>query len=119
MKNKFSGAHIAIGDNHVRKKLFEALSADGVTIKSIIHPTAIVSKNVLIAGGTMISAGAIINSGVNIGKGVIINTGSIIEHDCVIEDFCHISPGCSLGGKTVIYELSWIGISSSINMTLL
>lgn len=114
LKNKFSGAHIAIGDSHVRKKLFEALSADGVSIKSIIHPTAIVSKNVLIAGGSMISAGVIINSGVNLGKGVIINTGSIIEHDCLIEDFCHISPGCSLGGETVIHELSWIGIGSSV-----
>ena len=113
LKNKYSGAHVAIGDNHVRKKLYEALSADGVPIKSIIHPTAIVSKNVLIADGFMISAGAIISSGVNIGKGVIVNTGSIIEHDCVIEDFCHISPGCSIGGNARVRMLSWLGIGST------
>ena len=44
----------------------------------------------------------------------IVENCEIIEHDCLIEDFCHISPGCSLGGETVIHELSWIGIGSSV-----
>jgi sugar O-acyltransferase (sialic acid O-acetyltransferase NeuD family) len=103
---------IAIGDNKSRKRI--ALKVNKAKWATIIHPTAIISKNVIIGEGTVIMAGVVIQPGVKIGKHCIVNTGSCIDHDCIIEDFAHIAPKCGLAGAVSICEGAFIGIGSSI-----
>jgi acetyltransferase EpsM len=103
---------IAIGENKIRKKINENLM--DVKWQTLIHPSAIISKDVEIGVGTVVMAGAIIQPGTRIGKHCIINTGACIDHDCSIEDFVHIAPNCSLAGGINIGEGTLIGIGSSI-----
>lgn len=103
---------IAIGDNRIRKLVSEKVSKANWC--SIIHPSAIISKDVFIGDGTVIMAGAIIQPGTRIGKHCIINTGACIDHDCIIGDFVHVAPNCSLAGGISVGEGTFIGIGSSI-----
>lgn len=107
-------AVVAVGDNSAREKVVGKLSKSGVKFAKVIHPRAIVARNVTIGAGTMVLAGAVINSGAVIGSHVIINTASIIEHDCVVEDFAHISPGAKLGGGVRIEEGAQVGIGAAV-----
>lgn len=103
---------IAIGDNLTRKNIsIKFVKANSTTI---IHPSAIISKDVFIGDGSVIMAGVIIQAGTRIGKHCIINTGACIDHDCIIGDFVHIAPNCSLAGGVSVGEGTFIGIGSSI-----
>jgi sugar O-acyltransferase (sialic acid O-acetyltransferase NeuD family) len=103
---------IAIGNNKIRKLISDRVPK--ANWKTIIHPSAIISKDVLIGEGTVIMAGAIIQPGTKIGKHCIINTGACVDHDCVIGDFVHIAPNCGLAGGISIGDGTFVGIGSSI-----
>ena len=68
---------IAIGNNHIRKKIFERYNK--LKYYTVIHPKAIIAKEVLIGEGTVIMANVVINSYSVIGKQCILNTASVIE----------------------------------------
>jgi sugar O-acyltransferase (sialic acid O-acetyltransferase NeuD family) len=103
---------IAIGNNKIRKQISDRFSK--ANWQTIIHPSAIISKDVIIGEGSVIMAGAIIQPGTIIGKHCIINTGACIDHDCIIADFVHIGPNSSLAGGVSVREGTFIGIGSSI-----
>ena len=105
-------AIIAIGDNKTRKLIVKRVSR--ASWQTIIHPSAIISKDVIIGEGSVVMAGAIIQPGSRIGKHCIINTGACVDHDCIIADFVHIGPNCSLAGGVSVGEGTFIGIGSSI-----
>jgi len=103
---------IAIGDNKIRKEIFERYSS--LNFIKIMHPNAFVDQTVKVGSGTVIFAGAIIQPNCSIGQHSIINTGSSIDHDCEIGDFTHIAPGVNIAGGVKVKEGAFIGIGSSI-----
>ena len=106
---------IAIGDNTIRRKVYEKLILNKTYLDtSIIHSRSIVSSSALIKKQNFISAGAIINPKVIINIGCIINTGAIIEHECNIGYFSHICPGAVLAGNVSVGEGCVIGANSVI-----
>ena len=106
---------IAIGDNIIRRKIYEKFKLDNIFLNTtLIHSDTIISKSSLIEEQTFISAGVIINPQVKIGVGCIINTGAIIEHDCSIGKFSHIAPGAVLAGNVSIGSGCMIGANSVI-----
>jgi sugar O-acyltransferase (sialic acid O-acetyltransferase NeuD family) len=105
---------VAIGDNALRKKLYNQAITNENSIPILIHPKANVSKLAEVESGTLICAGAIINPLAEIGNGVIINSGAIIDHECKIGDFTHVAPGAVLTGNVVVGELCFIGANAVI-----
>src|SRR5690606_20226419 len=89
-------AHLAIGDNRVRRDLAATKPPSGWM--QAVHPSALVDPAARIGAGSLVALGAIIQAGASIGAHVIVNTGAIVEHDCVVEDFAHVAPGSVLGG---------------------
>lgn len=106
---------IAIGNNVTREKIQEKLINEGVSIVTLIHPSAVIGSDVEIKTGTVVMAGVVINSSSRVGKGCIINTSSSLDHDNIIEDYVHISPGSNISGTVSIGKGNWIGIGSVIN----
>ena len=105
---------IAIGNVSIRRRLqTEVDEADGRII-TLIHPSAIISKDVTIGKGTVVMAGAIVNTGAKIGDGVILNTASSVDHDCVVEDFCHVSVGAHLCGTVYLGAGTWIAAGATV-----
>lgn len=107
---------VAVGSCAIRKKLMERYPERVFPI--LIHPSAVVAKEVTIGMGTVVMAGAVINPGAKIGRGVIINTSSSIDHDCVVEDYVHVAVGARLCGMVQVGEETWIGAGATIINTI-
>ena len=118
-KEEYDNAFVAIGNNKLRLDFINNLLLEGFNVPVLVHPSAIISKNVEIDKGTVIMAGAVINTNTTIGKGCIINTLCSIDHDCILNDGVHISPGAHIGGTVKIGNCSWICIGSSIANNLI
>ena len=113
VKYAFSGVG-GIGDNSIRRKIFDKLIGIGFEIPYLIHNSAIISNFVEISSGTLINAGVVINANTKIGKNVIINTSASIDHDCVIGDNVHIAPSVTLSGGVKIGKNSHIGTGAIV-----
>lgn len=96
-----SDVFVAIGNNAVRKAVTERLPKEPVTL---IHPQAVVARDVVLGRGVVIMAGAVVNPGVKIGDGVIVNTCSSVDHDSTIGAYTHISVGAHLAGTVCVGE---------------
>lgn len=105
---------IAIGNNQVRRSLFEQFMCDGSAFTTAVHPKAIIAPDVHVGQGTMICAGTVVNTGSIIGADVILNTGCTVDHHNHIGDHAHIAPGVHLGGEVSIGEGALIGIGATV-----
>jgi UDP-N-acetylbacillosamine N-acetyltransferase len=105
---------IAVGDNTVRRKIFERVNGILGAPVNAIHGSSVISPSSVIGKGVFIAANSTINPLVKIGNGVTCNTSCSIDHECVIEDFAHIGPGAVLCGNVRIGEESYIGANSVI-----
>ncbi|SDK54240.1 sugar O-acyltransferase, sialic acid O-acetyltransferase NeuD family [Maridesulfovibrio ferrireducens] len=113
-KIEHDGVVLALGNNALRKRIFEELTKAGENLFTVIHPSAIISPSVKIGAGCMILAGAVINTGAEIKDNTIINTNSTIEHHNMIGPHAHIAPGSTLGGEVTVGEESMVGIGATV-----
>lgn len=108
--------HIVFGfaDNVARNRLAREVLEMELSLATIIHPAAVVSKDASMGAGSVVCAGAVIGPGAKIGENVIVNTHTGVEHECIIGKGVHLGPGVNLGGKVNIAEAAWIGIGAVI-----
>ncbi|MBM0637137.1 UDP-N-acetylbacillosamine N-acetyltransferase [Campylobacter sp. VicNov18] len=113
---------VAIGDNKIRKKIYEKLLKNGFKIVNLIDKSALVSPSAIIKenAGILIMPYAVVNAKAKIEKGVILNTSSVIEHECVVGEFSHVSVGAKCAGNVKIGKNCFLGINSCVlpNLTL-
>ena len=110
-----SSFFIGIGENQLRRKIYEFHQSNRQSFVSIFHPNATISSYATITGDSIfISSSAIIQPIVEIHTGVIVNTGAIIEHECVLHPFVHVAPGAVLAGNVTVGENSFIGANAVI-----
>ena len=105
---------VAIGDNHLRKKIVEDLAFGRVRYITAINPTAYVASHVTIGEGSTILGNVVINTCTSIGRHVILGTSCSISHDNYIGDFVHVAGGSHTGGGASIDEGSFLGIGVSV-----
>ncbi|WP_191565579.1 acetyltransferase [Metabacillus idriensis] len=105
---------IAIGENKIRKRIFNKLEFPNDFFVTLIHQTAVLSPSAKIGNGTVIMANTIINADASIGHHTIINSGSIIEHDNMIGHFVHVSPNSTLTGAVKIEDGVHVGAGTTI-----
>ena len=112
---KQHGYFIAIGDNLLRKKIYDNLQQRNLLPLNAIHPSSVIDASAAIAAaGVMISANVVINPLAEIRTGAICNTGCIIEHECIVGDFAHIGPGAVLCGNVKIGAGTFVGANAVI-----
>ena len=111
-------AHIGVGDNKIRKKIFNKFSY--LQFPTIIHPSSTISNDVTIDDGSFVGSSVSIINDSQIGKHVILNTASSIDHDTKISDFSFISPNTSIAGNVKIEENVFVGTGVKIipNVTI-
>lgn len=105
----------AVGNNRLRKAIFEDLSEKMIKTVVAKHPSAIISPGAGIGEGSLVASGAIVQARAQVGAAVICNSGSIIEHECVVGDFSHIAPGAVLCGNVHIGKESLVGAGAVVN----
>jgi sugar O-acyltransferase (sialic acid O-acetyltransferase NeuD family) len=112
---KANGYFIAVGDNLLRKKIYDDLQKNNLLSANAIHPSAVIDAKASIAEqGVMIAANVTINPLAFIATGAICNTGCIIEHECVVGEFAHIGPGAVLCGNVKIGSGTFVGANAVI-----
>ena len=94
--SKYTNVYLAIGNNYLRKEVYEKLKKKKFNFPYLVHPNSIISKKIIFKKGVFINAGAIVNSQSSIGA------------------FSHISPGCILAGKVIVGEQCFIGVGVNI-----
>ena len=109
---------VAVGENKLRLKLFQAALELGYESATIVHPTAYVSTYTSIGQGSVIFANAVVNIGAELGDCSIINTSSTIDHDCFLGNGVHVSPGAHLAGEVKVGDFSWVGIGAVIKQQI-
>jgi acetyltransferase EpsM len=105
---------IAIGENKIRRKIFNKLELHNDYFATLIHQSAVLSPSAKIGSGTVIMANSIINAEAFIGHHSIINSGSIIEHDNKVGNFVHVSPNATLTGNVKIEDGVHVGAGTTI-----
>ncbi len=105
-----------IANIQVRIKIDQKIKAAGLTIPTVIHPTAYVESSALLAQGIQVFAHAYVGSDAHIKQNALINTGVIISHDCQIAEMANLSPGAILAGNVSIGQNTLIGMGVTINL---
>lgn len=105
---------VAVGDNGLRLSLSQEFMLGGVSLATVVHPTAVLSRSVLLAPGCVVFARAVINPRSTLGMACIVNTGAIVDHDGSIGQGSHLCPGVALAGNVTVGELVTIGIGTCV-----
>jgi sugar O-acyltransferase (sialic acid O-acetyltransferase NeuD family) len=113
-----AAAVVAIGDNRVRRRVFEAFCRAGAELATIIHRSAVIAPSARLGAGTVVVAGAVVNPDAWIGDNVIINTGVTVDHDNVIGDHAHIAPGVHTGGTVRVGTGAMLGVGAQVRNNL-
>ena len=94
--------YLGIGNDKVRRKIFEKLRGFDISPAVCIGPNTFVAKTASIGAGTVICPGAVIMSGAQIGMNAIVNTLSSVDHDCRVGDHTQITVGVTIPGDVKI-----------------
>lgn len=105
----------AVGDNHARARIFNLALGLGYHLPSLVHPSAVIARDVSIPDGTIVCAGVIVNPGARLGVNVVLNTGCSVDHDVDIGDHAHLHPGAVLAGGVTVGAYSYIGTNAAVN----
>jgi sugar O-acyltransferase (sialic acid O-acetyltransferase NeuD family) len=111
------GFFIGIGDNVLRKRVYEQVSALCPKLEWVnaIHPSAVVSASVEMGSGNAVMAGTVINAGCSLGNGCVVNTNSCLEHDSTMNHYSFLGSGSVTGAKVHIGELSMVSMGVVIS----
>jgi len=112
MASGWTAAIPAVGNNALRQQWMHAIKSTGISVATVIHPTASVSPSAIIGSGTAIMALAMIGVDVKMGEGVIINAHSTVDHDVTLGDFVHLGVGTHLAGGVKIGNNCWLQVGS-------
>jgi sugar O-acyltransferase (sialic acid O-acetyltransferase NeuD family) len=104
---------VAIGNNRVRKRVFESAEAAGFALPSIVHPSAVVSRRAVTGEGWCIMAGAVVGTEAVLGRGCVVNVNASVDHHCRLEDFAHLGVGVQLAGGARVGDSAWMQVGSS------
>ncbi len=117
---KIGAAIIAIGNNLIRKKMYESIKKIIPKLKFInaIHPNAIIGKNVTIERGSVIMPGAIINCDSVIGEFCIINTKASLGHEGQMKEYSSLAPNVTTGGNVKIGKCTAICLGANIKQNI-
>lgn len=98
----------AVGNNALRQRWQEALTAATIPLGSVVHPRAWISPKAEVGGGCAVMAMAVIGTHARLGDGVIVNAGAVVDHDAVLADFAHLGVGVSLAGGVRVGAAAWL-----------
>lgn len=109
-----SAVIVAVGDNAARSRIAAEMLGRGVSLATVVHPTAVVSPSARLAEGVFIGPRAVVHSRAVLEMGVIVNTAAVVEHDCEIGACSHIAPSATLCGQVRIGRQCLIGVGACV-----
>ena len=100
---------LGVGSNQRRLAIDREVSAAGLELLNVVHPSTHVGPGVRLDEGTILGPGVILTRDITVGRGCILNYGARIGHDCRIEDFAFVGPGATVSGDVRIAPHAFVG----------
>jgi sugar O-acyltransferase (sialic acid O-acetyltransferase NeuD family) len=100
---------IAIGDSKTRFKVYQQIKNYSLNFPNLIHPLAIIGKDMEMGNGNIITGSARFTVGIHIGNFCLFNGFCTIGHDTVIKDFVSVMTFSAISGNVVVNTRSFIG----------
>ena len=109
----FDFLFIAIGDNQVRRTLYNRFQYS-FRFATIIHFTAVICRNAHVGDGSYIGINAVIANNSQVHLCSIVNTNASLDHDSTLCSFSSLNPNSATGGNVIIGECTMIGMGANI-----
>lgn len=105
----------AIGKPQTKQTCIDLIKGKGANhFANIIHPTAVVAKNVKLGEGVILCPMTVTNADAVLGNFVTLNNHSNVGHNSVIGDWTQISGYCDITGGVTVGESVFLGSSAAI-----
>lgn len=88
----------AIGEPAPKRAYATLLEEKGAVFATLVHPTALVGRNVRMGPGTVICPFTQLSCDIEVGRHVFVGTHSSVAHDTSIGSYTQICGNCQLNG---------------------
>lgn len=105
---------LSMGENRIRKAVFENIMSMGGSVPTLIHPKADVSKYAQLGVGVVIHSNAVVHPGVNIGNNTVISCNCTLIHQSKLGEHCYVAGNALVGAYVQIGNQVFIGLSAVI-----
>ena len=102
------------GDIQTKIKLCQPLLDQGAQFLTVVHPSALIGKNVRLGQGVVVCPGVILTCDIEVGAMTMINCQSSAGHDVRIGKWCTVSAHCDLTGQTKIGNGVFLGSGARV-----
>lgn len=111
---KRKSAVVCVGDPLIRHKVYKELSAMGMRLENIIHPTACISRSAGIGNGCIVGPFAYVGPYSRVGDNVALNVQVVVGHDAVVQASAVLSPGSCVNGHSNCGVASFLGAGAIV-----
>jgi acetyltransferase EpsM len=108
------GIHIAIGENSVRRRIYQELGQHATRLVSLISSSAIVAPDAEPGAGSFVGNGVVFETGARTGRCCLVDTSAVIEHDVSVGEFVNVSPGAVICGGSTLLDGAIVGAGATI-----
>ena len=114
LRNKSNNYFLAIGENHIRKDIFNFLVQNDAKLPNLFDPYSFVDQSAEYGQGNIFFHNSYVGPLVKLGCNNIINTGCVVEHNSSVLNHCHLAPNSVICGNCEIDDLCFIGANSTV-----
>lgn len=105
---------IGYSDMTGRRRAFDRAKKKGYAFASLIHPRAIIEKNVTLGEGVIVNAGSIVDQFVSVGDVCYLDIGINLCEKCSIGTNNFICSGTTFGGSVNVGDDNFFGLNSTV-----
>jgi len=91
-----------IGSPIGRARVVAAARALGLRFRTLVHPSAVLTRHVELGEGVVITAGCVLTNNIRIGDHTHVNRMTTVGHDCIVGALVHLAPGVVLSGNVTV-----------------
>lgn len=112
---------VCAGAGSVRRRIVRRLGELGVDCDRyavVQHPTVSVASSCVVGAGSVLLAGTVLTAGIRVGRHVVAMPNVVLTHDDDVSDFATLCAGVTVGGRVLVGESAYLGMSSSVRQDL-
>ncbi len=114
LRKKSNNYFLAIGDNYVRKNIYNFLVKHEANLPNLFDPYSFVDQSVVYGHGNIFFHNSYVGPLAKLGCNNILNTGCVVEHNSSVLNHCHLAPNSVICGNSHIDDLCFIGANSTV-----
>ncbi|MFN7842291.1 MAG: DapH/DapD/GlmU-related protein [Pirellula sp.] len=117
LESKYSKVyfHAGVADVAAKQEIVSACVARNWIPHSILHPTAVVSRDAKIGKGVFVGPLAVVSTQATVEDYAIIHIHASIGHDSIVGEYTSILPGARVSGNVRIGKRVLVGSNAFLN----